>query len=34
MGAHAFSNDTTLIDVARQLVARAIRFDGDGTAHA
>ena len=29
MRMHAFSNDTTLIDVARQVVARTLRFDAD-----
>jgi hypothetical protein len=33
MRAHAFSNDSTLIDVARQVVARTLRFNGDGTVH-
>jgi hypothetical protein len=32
MRAHAFSNDTTLIETARQVLARTIRFNGNGTA--
>ena len=33
MRAHSFSNDITLIDVARQVVARTLRFNGDASAH-